>query len=188
MVQNELLFDILEILRKEQNHIRAIAERLGTNHISVMRALKVLYKDNMVDYKTEGKNKVYCIRDTLIARRKIISLEHHKFEKLIKKYPYLSPLISDVLTITNSKIMILFGSYAKFRANKDSDIDIFIETQDRELRKKAAEIDSRISVKIGKFDKSSTLCKEIIKDHIILRGIEEFYEKHKVFEEVAFGK
>lgn len=186
MVQNYLLFDILEILRNEKNHVRALAEKLNTNHVSILRALKILYEDNIVDYKLEGKNKVYHLKNVLVTKKKLLSLENHKFEKLIKKYPQLSPLISDILELTKSKIVILFGSFAKFRANKDSDIDLFIETQNREIRKRLTDIDSRLSVKIGKFNKSSSLGKEIIKHHIILRGAEEFYEKHKLFEEVAF--
>lgn len=186
MVQNELLFDILDLLRRERLHVRALAEKLGTNHISVMRVLKILYNDNIVDYKVEGKNKVYYLKNVLVARKKILSLEQYKFEKLIKKYPHLNPLISDILELVRHKTVILFGSFAKFMANKESDIDIFVETQDRNLRKKIMEIDSRLSIKIGRFDKSSHLGKEIIKDHIILRGAEEFYEKYKIFEEIAF--
>lgn len=188
MVQNELLFDILDLLRKEHFHVRALAERLNTNHISILRALKTLYGDNIVDYRIEGKNKVYFLRDVLVARKKLLSLEQYKFEKLVKKYPYLNPLISDVLDLTGHKVVILFGSFAKFKANKESDVDIYIETQDRELRKKIMAIDSRLSIKIGKFDKSTALGNEIIKDHVVLKGAEEFYEKHKIFEEIAFGK
>lgn len=188
MVQNELLFDILDLLRKEHYHVRALAEKLNTNHISVMRTLNALYEDNVVDYKLEGKNKIYYLKDVLVARKKILSLENYKFERLIKAYPFLSPLISSVLESAKNKIIIMFGSFAKFKAKKESDIDIYIETNDKELRKKIIDIDSRLSVKIGKFDKSTTLGREIIKDHVILRGAEEFYEKHKIFEEVALRR
>jgi len=43
-------------------------------------------------------------------------------------------------------------------------------------------IHSRIKVKFGDFDLSSNLIKEIIKNHVILKGVEEFYEKTKFFE------
>ena len=72
---------------------------------------------------------------------------------------------------------MLFCSYAKGLAKKDSDIDIYIETKNRNVKKSIEDIHSKISVKIGIFDIKSLLIKEIIKDHIIIKGIEVFYEK-----------
>ena len=43
-------------------------------------------------------------------------------------------------------------------------------------------IHSKLKVKIEDFDLNSQLIKEIIKNHIVLRGVEEFYEKVKFFE------
>jgi len=43
-------------------------------------------------------------------------------------------------------------------------------------------IDSKISVKIGKYNKDSILIKEIEKSHIIIKGVEIFYEKDKLFD------
>ena len=42
--------------------------------------------------------------------------------------------------------------------------------------------DSKLSIKIGKYDKKSLLIKEIEKNHIIIKGVEEFYEKTNFFE------
>ncbi|MEK6900125.1 MAG: hypothetical protein AABX05_03295, partial [Nanoarchaeota archaeon] len=62
-------------------------------------------------------------------------------------------------------------------AKKDSDIDIYIETKNRNVKGSIEDIHSKISVKIGTFDTRSPLIKEIIKDHIIIRGIEAFYDE-----------
>ena len=77
---------------------------------------------------------------------------------------------------------LIFGSYAKSIEKKDSDIDIYIDTEDRKLREEVNRLDSRLSVKIGKYDKSNLLIKEIEKNHIIIKGVELFYEKNKIFE------
>ena len=45
------------------------------------------------------------------------------------------------------------------------------------------ETNSKLSIKIGKFDTKSLLIKEIIKNHIIIRGVEEFYERVEFFKE-----
>src|SRR3990167_5644605 len=70
-----------------------------------------------------------------------------------------------------------FGTYAKGLTKKDSDIDIYIETKSRNVKKTIEEIHSKINVKIGTFDTKSPLIKGIIKDHVIIRGIEVFYDK-----------
>jgi hypothetical protein len=49
---------------------------------------------------------------------------------------------------------------------------------DRDLE----EISSMISPKFGKFDVHSPLIREIIKAHVILYGMEDFYEKIGFFE------
>ncbi|MFT4310977.1 MAG: nucleotidyltransferase domain-containing protein [Candidatus Woesearchaeota archaeon] len=78
---------------------------------------------------------------------------------------------------TDEKLVVLFGSHTKGLAKKDSDIDIYIETKDKNIKKNIEQIHSKINVKIGTFDTTSPLIKQIIKDHIIVRGIEVFYEK-----------
>lgn len=109
--------------------------------------------------------------------------EHYKLEKLIYFYPNLSIIVEDILKKAKSNLIILFGSYAKFIAKKDSDIDLFIETTRRKQKALIESINSKIRVKIGKFDKTNLLIKEIIKDHIILKGVELFYEKTGFFKE-----
>jgi predicted nucleotidyltransferase len=62
-------------------------------------------------------------------------------------------------------------------ANKNSDIDVFIETKDRNLKKQLELLNSRLSMKIGDYDRESPLIKEIEKSHAIIKGAELFYEK-----------
>ncbi|MBI4447428.1 nucleotidyltransferase domain-containing protein, partial [Candidatus Woesearchaeota archaeon] len=80
------------------------------------------------------------------------------------------------------RLAILFGSYAKGTANKESDIDIYIDTKDANLKEEVELISSKISVKIGKYNKESLLIKEIEKAHVIIKGVELYYEKNKLFD------
>ena len=50
-----------------------------------------------------------------------------------------------------------------------------------DLKKEIELIDSRLSVKIGRYDRENLLIKEIESNHIILKGIEQFYEKNRFF-------
>jgi Nucleotidyltransferase domain. len=102
--------------------------------------------------------------------------------KLLIRHPELGIIFEEILEKTDEKLIVLFGSYAKGLAKRDSDIDIYIETKSRNLKKVIESIHPKINVKIGTFDTKSPLIKEIIKDHIIIRGIEVFYEKKQFFE------
>ncbi len=78
---------------------------------------------------------------------------------------------------------MIFGSYAKGTAAKNSDVDIFIETNDKKIKEELSIIDSKLSIKIGDYNKNNPLIKEIERNHTIIKGVEEYYEKNKFFEE-----
>lgn len=184
MVQNRNNTDpeIILLLLKDKNHLRGIAKQLEMSHSTVLRKLNKLVKENVMDYKMEGRNKVFFIKKNLQAKNYVFNAERYKLIKLLKKYPELSIIIEEILKNTEEKPIILFGSFAKFIAKKNSDIDVYVETNSKKAKENIETIHSKIKVKIGDFDLDSQLIKEIIKSHIILRGVEEFYEKIRFFE------
>ncbi len=174
-------YEIVLSLIKERQHLRKIAKQLKIPHSTIMRRLNMLSKENIIDHNYEGKNKVFFIKNNLQARNYLQQAEQYKLSKLLKQYPKLSVIIEDILKICKEKTIILFGSYAKFQAKQTSDIDIYIETHNQKVKNNIETIYSKINIKIGKFDINSDLIKEIIENHIILRGVDEFYEKTKFF-------
>lgn len=175
-------FDIVGLLLRRENHIRGIAKKLNESHSTVFRKLDGLKRRNVVDSRKEGKNKIFYLKKNFVSRTYILQAELHKLIKLLRKHPELSIIFRDILQKSDEKLVVLFGSYAKGLEKKDSDIDIYIETKSRNIKKSVEDIHSKINVKIGLFDTKSPLIKEIIKDHVIIRGIEEFYEKKQFFE------
>ncbi|MBS3145687.1 nucleotidyltransferase domain-containing protein [Candidatus Woesearchaeota archaeon] len=173
--RNNVELDILELLLKSDNHVRGIAKKLDESHSTIL--LNNLQKENVIDSRKEGKNKIFYLKKNLISRSYILTTELHKLAKLLRKHPELSVIFEEILQKSDEKLIILFGSYAKGLEKKDSDIDIYIETKSRNVKKVIEDIYSKINVKIGTFDTKSPLIKEIIKEHIILRGIEVFYDK-----------
>lgn len=169
--------DIVELLLRADNHIRGIAKKLGESHSTILRKLNNLKKENVIDSRKEGKNKIFFLKKNLVSKTYILQAELYKLTKLLRYNPELSIIFEEILKKTDEKLIVLFGSYAKGLAKKDSDIDIYIETKSRSVKKTVEDIHSKINVKIGTFDIRSPLIKEIIKDHIILRGIEVFYGK-----------
>ena len=179
MVQkgDNLELEIINVLLRSENHIRGVAKKLGESHSTVLRKLNNLKNENVVDSKVEGKNKIFFLKNNIISKNYIKKTELQKLSTLFRKYSELSVLFEEILRRTDEKLIVLFGSYAKGLAKKESDIDIYIETKDRNVKKSIEDIHSKISVKIGTFDTKSPLIKEIIKDHVIIRGIEVFYDK-----------
>jgi len=181
MEQIDYKLEIVNQLLYNEGHIRDIARRLNTNHMIVVRKIKELSFENVVDFKEEGKNKTYFLKKSIEAKSYVNMSENYKLNKLLKKYPNLRLFIEKIQKDTRVKLAILFGSYAKFIAKQDSDIDIYIDTEDKNLKKEIELINSRLSIKIGKYDKSNLLIKEIEKNHIIIKGLEFYYERNEFF-------
>jgi predicted nucleotidyltransferase len=174
--------EIVNELLRNDNHVRGIAKKLGINHMNIVRKMKELAKENVVDYKEEGKNKKYFLKKTIEGKNYVYSGENYKLNQLLKKYPILRGVVEKIQRNKEIKLAILFGSYAKGIAKPDSDIDVYVETASRKIKEEIGLIDSKLSVKIGGYDKSNLLIKEIEKNHVIIKGVEEYYEKNKFFE------
>ena len=177
MSQNYYKLKILESLLQKENHIRGLAKELKTNQTTIARKIKELYEENVVDYRQEGRNKVYFLKKSLEALQIVMVVEHYKLLEVLKKYPYLRKIFQSIKQNKKIKLAILFGSHTIKTATKGSDIDIFIETKNKAIKAEIENLDSRISVKIGKFDRKNLLIKEIEKNHIIIKGVELYYEK-----------
>lgn len=182
MEQKDYKLEIVNELLNNENHIRGLAKKLNTNHMTIVRKAKELAKDNAVDYKQEGKNKTYFLKKTIEAKNYAFSAENYKLNKLLKKYPALRGIVEKIQKNRKITLAILFGSYAKGISKPDSDIDVYIYTSDKKIKEEVSLIDSKLSIKIGDYNKSSLLIKEIVKNHVIIKGVEQYYDKNKFFE------
>ena len=182
MNQN-VINEIVLLMLNQNAHGRWVAKKTGFPLTSVQRALRELEERNVIEARIEGKNRVYVLKRNIVAKNYVYSAESHKLVKVIEKYPFLGPLIEDIAGKCKNRMVLLFGSYAKFMAKPDSDIDIFIETNDQSIKKDVENLNSKLSVKTGNFDITSPLIREIIKNHAMISGIERFYEKIRFFEQ-----
>lgn len=182
MEQKDYKLEIVNELLRGNNHIRGLAKKINVNHMSILRKIKKLEYENVVDFKVEGKNKTYFLKKTVEAKNYVFILENYKLNRILNKYPVLRSITERVRRDNRIKLAVLFGSYAKGIAKLDSDIDIYIDTRDNNLKRELSLLDTRLSIKIGKYDKSSLLIKEIEKNHVIIKGIELYYEKNKIFD------
>ena len=178
----DICLEIVLILIRGKSHLREIARTLKKPHATVLRKLNNLVDMHILDHKIEGRNKVFFLKNNLNSKNYVYSAEIYKLSRLIEKYPELGIIFEDIKKALPKLMIVLFGSYAKGIAKQESDIDIYVETENNSIKEMIKDINSRINVKTGKFDANSLLIKEIIKNHIILRGIEQFYEKSGFFE------
>jgi len=175
--QDEALLSLL----KKESHGRELAKELKTSLTRIQAILNKLRNHNVLDYKTEGRNHVYFIKKNLVAKTFIINAENYKLAKTLAQNPFLEPIFKDIIEKSKCSLIILFGSYAKGNPKEDSDIDIYIDTKDIKVKEVIQKINDLVSVKIGKFNPEDLLLKEIIKNHVIIKGAEEYYEKIKFF-------
>ncbi len=181
-VERNIGYEIVIHLLESDSHPRRIAKDLEVPHTTVIRRLKGLYDMNMVDFREEGRNKVFFLEETLEARSVIISAEIYKFTKTLDLYPRLRPLFNSIIRDDRIHMAILFGSYARGAPTYKSDIDIFVETKDRDIKTGVEKLQSRVSVKIGDFDRSSDLLREIESNHVIIKGFEDYVGKTRVLQ------
>jgi predicted nucleotidyltransferase len=177
MEQKDYTMEIVLELLKKENHVRGIAKALGTNHMTISRRIKELHKKNIVDYNEQGKNKTYFLKKTAEAKAYLMMAEHYKFVKTLEKYGSLRIVVDKIQKNKKIELALLFGSYAKGLAKHESDIDIYLDTTDRKIKQEIESVDAKASVKIGEFSADNLLIKEIIKNHVILKGGERYYEK-----------
>jgi predicted nucleotidyltransferase len=183
MKQKSYKMEIMNALAKKESYGRELSKLVGTNQMTTSRKLLELREMNVIDFKEEGKNKVYFSKKNNEARNYLFISEHYKLLKVLQKYPQLRKIIDRIQRDEKIEVAILFGSYAKEIAKRDSDIDIFIETNDKKIKGELEKIDSKASVKIGDLSESNLLMKEIERNHVIIKGVEKYYERVRFFKE-----
>ena len=183
---NPLTFEILQIFSTNPNdkiHGRNIAKRLNANQMTVLLNLNKLEEDKIFLTETKGKNKNFFLnkKNELIYPFMEVA-EIYRSMQMIDKNFLIYSIIKDIKELTKG-VVIIFGSYAKGCATKESDIDILIidKITDNvfDIVKNKYPVDIHImnmSKKefINGMKTKKPFIKEIIEHHIIMQGSEEF--------------
>ena len=103
--------------------------------------------------------------------------ENYKLMKLLLKHHFLREVVLKIQENKKIKFACIFGSYAKGLENGKSDVDLYIESEDSEIKKEYSKLDSKFSIKLGKWDKENLLIKEIIENHVLIKGGEIYHER-----------
>lgn len=154
---------------------RDISKRLRMNQKTVSNILNKLEKENILKFSTEGKNKYYFLNKFNPEIKDIIKLvEINRKLRFLEKYKEARNLFLK-LEERSTGILIIFGSYANYKSNEKSDLDVFVLGKIKDVNDLEKIYNIRINVvKADKFDINDNFIKEVIKNHIVLRGVEDF--------------
>jgi len=180
MLFNKSELKILEEFSKNKdNRIygRAIAQKYDLNQKTISNILNNMEKQGILKFKREGKNKYYFLNKNNSEIKEIIQLvEINKKINFMEEHIKLKELF-EKLEEKTSGILIVFGSYAKDIEKRDSDLDILVigEIENIKELENSFKIDLNIvKIKQDKFNKNEPFIKEIMENHIILKGAEKF--------------
>src|SRR3989344_4793065 len=147
--------------------LHELSKETGIPYATFHRAVGGM--EGLITLKRVGKAKVITANNEnpVLKSWLIISSEEEK-KGFLKKQPLLNKIASKLST---TDIVVLFGSYAKGKQREDSDIDLLI-------------INKRINpmfITKEEFrrmlqDKEENVGKQVLKDHIILKNPEGFWE------------
>jgi len=113
-------------------------------------------------------------------------IEISRKEELIKKYAILKPFIAQIENIKSGIIVLIYGSYARFAADKESDVDLWVVGNiNKTVKRDIEEIFVTLPVKysIGIETKKEFLKKirdaihqNILRDKVIIKNENAFFE------------
>ncbi len=165
----------------KEYYIRELNKLLKVSPRTSFVTLKKMEKFGILKSKLRGKIKTYSIVNSHISREFFILTEQYKKIQFLEK----NHLIKEVLEKIDQHIqgiVIVFGSFAKDTQKEDSDLDLFIvgKYNEKEINKVSRIYNLEIDIKtypkrtFKKYITEDILLKEIIENHIIIKGTENF--------------
>ncbi|MBS3074286.1 nucleotidyltransferase domain-containing protein [Candidatus Pacearchaeota archaeon] len=159
---------------KSEFYLRQISKLARLPLKTCQNILVNLEKDRILKSKIDGKNKYFSLNlNNISVKSYLLRAEIHKLDIFLEKYPEFKTFLKSVNT---NSVLIIFGSFAKFRADKSSDLDLFIVSDKKEelpFHLLPYKIHQN-SLKEESFKKAivrkETLVKEIEENHIILNN------------------
>jgi hypothetical protein len=137
-------------------------------------ALKYLEKIKILKGKIEGKNKYFTLNlENIQTKSYLLQAEIYKTDIFLDSYPLFKPFLKEIDT---NIPLIVFGSFAKFKADKNSDIDLLV-ISDKDSRLpfhllpyKVHQISLSEGTFLKSFESGETLIREIESAHVILNN------------------
>lgn len=189
----ELLFEDLVSGRS----ILEISKKLKISYSLTYNTVKNLLKNEIIISEKKGNASIIEI-NLKDVRKEHIYAELSRRDKILEKYYKIKGLFEKLPKLKQIHfICILFGSYAKGNPKQDSDIDLlFIIPEEYDYGKfdtnirtvlSAHHLDINMTPEKGLFEMWNTVKRfnvgnELLKGHIVLKGVEGFLELRRRYE------
>ena len=174
----------------EAHSVREISKIIKMDYSLVHKSVKKLIEKKLIKVKRIGKSLSCQINLSADSQLLAISSLIHSQKFLNKaKFGFIIDEIREKLS-DSVYIMILFGSYAKGKATKKSDVDLLFVVQNEadieKIKNRVQSVVSKTNIKIEfevittewlikMFGEKNTVGREVLNASIILHGAEQYY-------------
>jgi predicted nucleotidyltransferase len=159
---------------RKQFYLREISKRAKIPLKTTQNLTAILEENSILKSSIMGKNKYFKLNlENIKTKFFLLQSEIYKTTLFLEKCPTFKTFLKEFKT---NDAIIVFGSFAKFIADKDSDVDLLIISKEEQklptylLPYKVHEIKLSESSFIKSMEKREALIKEIEENHIILNN------------------
>lgn len=177
---------------EEQLTIRGIAKRLDKSYTLVYNNIADLKKRNIIRKQDVPPGQIIKLNE-FAPTDIFVDIEFKRKKDFLKKYPWIQIMLEDLLASSENLffVIIVFGSYAKGTQTTKSDLDLLIIVQDKKEIKGIENVIQKVYIKVKKSlnfvdindfkemiqnTNELNIGNEARKYHIILYGVEEYYQ------------
>ncbi len=177
---------------EEQLTIRGITKRLGKSYTLVYNNIAKLEKESIIRKQNVPPGQIIILNE-FAPTEIFVDIELKRKKEFLKKYPWVQVMLNDILLSAKNLFftLLVFGSYAKATQTKSSDLDLLIIVQDKKdikdveyaidraytkVKKGLNFVDMNDFKEMIKNTNELNIGNEAKKHHIILYGVEAYYQ------------
>lgn len=160
---------------------RNLIEKVKLSQKNIAITLNELEENNVLISQKAGNMKYFSLnKENPLIVRYLMLAEIDSSIEFLRNNPKINHIINAII---KNQIIVVFGSYAKGLQKKDSDLDLLIigNYDKKKIREIRENYGIKISIKntskegfIKSMKEKNMLMNEILNNHIILSGYEEF--------------
>jgi len=186
--------EIIGYLINQENpqNIRGLARELNKSYALVYNNLEDLRKKYIISKQNIPPTQIISLNKN-IPLDVLIEAEKKRTGKFIERKKWLQLFVKDILSSTESIffVLLIFGSYAKNKQTKKSDLDLLVIIPKKEgikvmetalkgsytkIKKQIVIVDEKDFLEMIKKPTKFNVGNEAIKHHLILYGFEQYYQ------------
>jgi len=169
----------------KQIYGRGLIGKVNMSPKGIALTLNNLEKEKILISKKMAGVKYFSLnKKNVLIKRYLVIIEIINSIRFLEKNIKIKHIVSGL--VKAGQIICIFGSYAKGNQKKDSDLDLFVvgNFDEKQIKEIGEEYKLKISIKntsklnfIKSIKENNILVKEILANHVLLSGYEEFVKE-----------